>query len=78
MAALTITVPDPQVPRVQAAVGRAIGLIDGQNPPQPRDATADEVRQYLVDLLVQVTRREELRDAVITAEAGVSDIDATI
>lgn len=70
MASLTITVPDPQVPRVQAALGEVMLL--------GRDATSDEVRQFIVDNLKQVVRSVETQDAEETARATVVDIDATI
>lgn len=76
MATLTITVPDAQVPRVQAAVGRALGLVDGSE--LPRDATSDEVRQHIVDFLIETTRRIEAREAAQTAADAVTDIGATI
>jgi hypothetical protein len=69
MASLTITVPDAQVPRVQAAVGKALEL--GQ------DATTDEVRQFLVDKLIQLVRSVEKREAADAAFSSVTDIGAT-
>lgn len=75
MAQLTITVPDPQVPRVQAAMGKLLELRDGNG--DIRDATAEEVRQYLVDKLKQVVFTQEKRDAAGAAEAGVTEVDAT-
>lgn len=76
MAQLTITVPDAQVPRVQTAFGAVLDLRDGNG--DLRDATADEVRQYLVDKLKQIVRLHESQEATETAVAAVVDVDATI
>lgn len=70
MATLSITVPDPQVPRVQTAIGFYLGL--------GRDATADEVRGVLVNLLTQVVRRTEADQAALAAEQSFTDIGATL
>lgn len=69
MADLTITVPDPQVPRVQAAVGLYLGL--------GRDATAQEVRNFLVDTLKQTVRKGEVGDAAQTADDNFVPPDVT-
>jgi hypothetical protein len=75
MATLTVTVPDPQVPRVQTAIGRELQLFDaGLN---RRDATAEEVRQYLVDQLKAVVVKQEQIIAVADARGTVTPIDAT-
>jgi len=65
MATLTITVPDPQVPRIQTAVGTYLSL--------GRDATADEVRQLLVNQLTQIVRSVEVTEARISADEGFTD-----
>ena len=75
MATLTVTVPDPQVPRVQAALGKHLQLFDGSL--NPRDATAEEVRQWLVDQLIAVVVKQEQIDAVADARATVTPIGAT-
>lgn len=70
MATLSITVPDAQVPRVQAALGRALGL-EG-------DATADQVRQFLVDTLVEAVLAQERAEAAKAARDGVTEVGATL
>lgn len=76
MATLTITVPDGQVARVRTAIGSALNLVDGNG--DPRDATADEVRQYLVDTLKAQVRAEEEDAAADAARSAVTDVDAVI
>ena len=34
--------------RLAAAVGKVMGYVDAQTPPQPRSATAEEVRQWII------------------------------
>lgn len=75
MAELTITVPDPEVPRVQTAMGILLGFVDGND--DPRDATAEEVRQYLVDKLIGVVKKQEQREAGATAAGAITPINAT-
>lgn len=75
MATLTLTIPDPQVPRVQAAFGEILELIDGNG--DRRDATAEEVRVFLVGKLKQYVRSQEARAASDAAGAAVTDVDVT-
>jgi hypothetical protein len=75
MAQLIITVPDPEVPRVQAAMGSLLSLVDQDD--NPRGATAEEVRQYLVDMLIGRVTKEEQRVAGATAANAVAPITAT-
>lgn len=72
MAELTITVPDPQVPRIQAAFGTRLGLVDGAN--LPRDATTEEVRQQLIQHLQGVVLAEERKPAIEAAADAVTPI----
>ena len=69
MTTLTVTVPDPQVPRIQTAMGAHLRL--------GRDATAEEVRQQLVDYLKGVVFHEEASAASDTARDAVTVVDAT-
>lgn len=75
MAELTITVPDPQVPRVQAALGNVLSLVDGNG--DRRDATAEEARQFLVDELKNIVAAHERAVAASVATGAVVAIDAT-
>lgn len=70
MATLSITVPDAQVPRVLDAVTDLKGL--------PAQATADDVRQLLVDRLIEVVKNYEQVQAEKTAREGVTEIGATL
>jgi len=76
MATLSITVPDAQVPRVLTAYGARLGLTDQDG--NARDATADEIRQYLVDRIRADVRIHELREARLAADAGITEVDATV
>ena len=72
MAELTITVPDGQVARIQAAMGKRLGTeTDGV----ARDATSEEIRQACVDYLIENVRHQERADA--QAAVVVTDIGAT-
>jgi hypothetical protein len=75
MATLSITVPDAQIPRVQAAIGFKLGLFDANR--QPRLATAEEVRQYLVQVIIDDTRIYEADQAEKAARDAVTEIGAT-
>lgn len=70
MATLSITVPDAQVPRVLDAVTDLKGL--------PAQATADDVRQLLVDRLIEVVKNYEQVQAEKAAREGVTEIGATL
>lgn len=69
MATLILTVPDPQVPRVRTAVGLYLGL--------GRDATTEEVRTFLVDVLKETVRKGEVGDARQTADDTFVPPDVT-
>lgn len=70
MAQLTITVPDPAVARVRVAMGKILGL--------QRDATVDEVRQFIVDTLTEYVQRQEIADARQAAKDAATDLGATL
>jgi hypothetical protein len=59
MAELTITLNDAHVPRVQTAMGALLGVTDGNG--DPRDATAEEIRQHLVDYLKDRVLKMEMQ-----------------
>jgi hypothetical protein len=73
MADLTITVDDQHLPRVKAGIGAHMKLLDENG--DPRDATADEMRAFLVDYVIKVVRLAE-RDAQRRAIA-ITDIGAS-
>jgi len=64
MAQLTITIDDAHVPRVQTAMGLLLGVTDANG--DPRDATAEEVRQHLVDYLKDRVLKMEMQANVPT------------
>lgn len=65
MADLTITVPDPQVPRIQDAIGYQLQL--------GRPATTEEVRQFIVLQLTNAVRAAEIAEARDSADTGFED-----
>jgi hypothetical protein len=69
MADLTITVPDPAVPRIRAAVGRAMLL--------GRDATTAEVQTFIRSALKQaVIELERMRIASLPQEDAAALVEA--
>ena len=48
MPTISITVTAAQATTFQQDLGIAQGLVDNQTPPQPRAATAEECRQWLI------------------------------
>jgi hypothetical protein len=69
MATLTITIPDPQVPRIQTGVGLYLGI--------GRDATAQEVQNFLVEVLKDVVRKGEVGQARKDADDNFVPPDVT-
>lgn len=68
----TITLTAGEATRIAAAVGKVYGLVDAQVPPQPRSATAAEVKKGLSDVMKQwiqdtegTTLRKQAVDAVV-------------
>lgn len=54
MPAITITATAAQATRACAALGKAQGLKDNAVPPQPRPATAEELRQFIIGRVRQL------------------------
>jgi hypothetical protein len=66
MATFTITTPTAQDPRILTAFGRRLNL--------GRDATGAEVKQQIINFLINAVQEQETATAVSTAVAGVSPI----
>lgn len=75
MATLSITVPDAQVPRVQEAIGDAMGLRNAQG--TARVATTAEVQAFIADHIKQRVHAYEAQKAANAAAAAVTDITAS-
>ena len=59
MAQMILTVNDTHVPRIRAAFGTLLGTVDENG--VARDATAEEIRQYLIEHIKdRVIRQEQL------------------
>lgn len=69
MATITITTTTQQDARIAEAIGHILGL--------DRNATAGEVKTWLVEHLRSAVHRYEVNAAVATATAGISPIDPT-
>ncbi len=54
MASVTLTYPTSDGTRFAVAVGELLQLKDAQTPPQPRAATAAEVKAYFITRIKQV------------------------
>lgn len=57
--------------RFAAALGKAQSLVDTQNPPQPRSATAAECKEWLIGRAWQLIVDIEGRDLTEAAVAAV-------
>lgn len=69
MATLTITAPDPAVPRIRAMVGKAMNL--------GRDATTPEVEQHILRSLKEdVVRYERDRLAALPQADARATVEA--
>lgn len=66
MANLTITVPDAELPRIQAAFGQFLGT---QTAGVPRPATAGEIRAWIISQCINVVKGVEENTAFDTAHA---------
>ena len=73
MPSLTIDVTPEQATRIQSAIGRAIGAVDEQG--ENRDATAVEVRQWIIEQLKNTVRRQEVDVALATVRDNVPTLD---
>ncbi len=67
MPSFTITVTASEGNRAASAIGEIFGLVDNQVPPQRRDATLAECKQFMADYLkksVQQIERARAQNAV--------------
>ena len=71
MPQITITVTAAQATRAAAALGKAQALKDNADPPQPRNATAEEVRQFMIGRLRQLIIDVEGAEATKAAQAAI-------
>lgn len=76
MADVTITIPDAQVPRVLASIGRMLELTDDVTG-DPRSATGAEAKRFVADTLKGMVFSEERQDTGFTAAESVDRIDIT-
>lgn len=63
-ATLTITTTAPQAARIATAVGAELGLNTGGQNPVPRDATAAEVKDWVIQKMRECVQGYELRQSV--------------
>ena len=75
MATLTITTTGAQDTRIIAAMTDRLQPVDGSG--DPRNATAAEVKTWMIDQLRNVVHSYETRLANEAASAGVTPIDPT-
>lgn len=74
MANLTIPVPDPFVPRIQAAFGklRSLKEVDGITPRVATQAEViEEVRQYMKGVVID-QEGAALKTAVVVPDTGIT------
>ena len=69
MGTLTINTTAPQDARIAAAFGKRLGL--------PGNANAAQVKQQVVQFLIEVVQDHEQREAAAAAVAGVTPITPT-
>lgn len=67
MATTQFTVPDAELPRLAAAVGRKDNLRDAQN--AVRSATGAEVKQHIINYCKTLVEEDEAAQGAITAKA---------
>ena len=72
MASITINYPAGDGQRFAVALGKAQGLMDTQEPPQPRSATAAECKTWLIGRAQQLIIDIEGREAQAAAIAAIS------
>lgn len=75
MATTTITTTAAEDARIATAVGKYLGLVDGNG--DPRNATLAEVKTLLMSHLKSIVRSVEYGEAEEAARAGVTDIAPT-
>ena len=71
MPTLTLNYSAQYGQRVAAALGKAHNLVDTQDPPQPRSATAAEVKEFIIKRVYQLVVDIEGRDLQAAALAAV-------
>jgi hypothetical protein len=74
MPSVTLTTTAPIATRVLAALGKTLGLIDGQG--QGRSATQQEYSDWLRDVTKRMVQGQELQDAH-AAIASPADVPIT-
>jgi len=75
MAVMTITTTAANAARVVTAFGNKLGTVDGNG--DPRDATAQEVKDAVIAHMKGVVRTFETAAVVTAAADGVVDIEPT-
>lgn len=73
MPTLSIETTAGQASRIATALGRERGLVDDQG--NPRSATPQEVRAFVVDVLKRLVDGQEQRAAEETARAAVTPMN---
>jgi len=68
MATLTISTTAPQDARIVAAYGKYLGTTDGNG--DPRNATAAEVKQAIINNIKQVVFDQEHKAALAAVSTG--------
>lgn len=71
MATLTINTTAPQDARLVVAFGNKLGLKDGSG--NPRNATAGEIKQWIIDEVSAVVRNYEYEQAKVALTTPAFD-----
>lgn len=77
MPQLTINTTNAQAKRISVAVGRELSLQTNDEPHLERDATAAEVKQYLIQFLRETVLNVEANKAEAIARAAIPDLTLT-
>ncbi len=77
MATITVTINPGQQNRLHAAFGKRLGLRTVGETPAPRNATAAEVKEQVIQFLVEAVRGQERGEAGRAAAEAVQDITPT-
>ena len=56
---VTISMTASEINRLKVAIGEAKKLVDNQQPPQPRDATNAEAKQFVIERVKQFIHDHE-------------------